>query len=227
MDWKAVADATPFHKAKDVGAFANHLGGTLLIGAREDDGRLAAYVGLSAVDSAAAVEAYSAAVEQRCLPKPLVDFEEYGLDDGRKVLAVNVWPSLELVGVKVRADRAAEGWGGEAHVFPVRVGSHTTFLRPTEIAMYMTPHVRRAAVLLSKVPKDARVEIHVALQDGRAHTFAVILDEVVESENVVKFKDDNGRSQRSVPLDCVVTAFEDVDPTSQRRVWRMYVQYTR
>ena len=33
-----------FHLAKDVAAFANHLGGTLLIGAKEKDGRVDFYV---------------------------------------------------------------------------------------------------------------------------------------------------------------------------------------
>lgn len=35
MDWKVKPAQYPFEKAKDVAAFANHLGGCILIGAHE------------------------------------------------------------------------------------------------------------------------------------------------------------------------------------------------
>jgi hypothetical protein len=47
MDWKVKAALNAFEKAKDVAMFANHLGGTLLIGAAEAQGHLGAYVGMS------------------------------------------------------------------------------------------------------------------------------------------------------------------------------------
>ncbi|HWM87047.1 MAG TPA: hypothetical protein VNO33_14435 [Kofleriaceae bacterium] len=43
-------------------AFANHLGGTLLIGANEVDGLLDAYVGLEEIDAALVRDSYSRAV---------------------------------------------------------------------------------------------------------------------------------------------------------------------
>ena len=47
QDWKAEPAASAFERAKDVAAFANHYGGTLLLGAIENSGRLARYCGLT------------------------------------------------------------------------------------------------------------------------------------------------------------------------------------
>src|SRR4051812_43949768 len=98
MDWKATDTSTPFHKAKDVAAFANHQGGTLLIGAQEVQGLLQSYVGMTAAAAVAVRTAYSQAIEQRCQPPPTVDFEEFPdpADLTKKIVAVNVWPSLLL-----------------------------------------------------------------------------------------------------------------------------------
>src|SRR5689334_13143390 len=76
MDFKVKGASDAFERAKDVAAFANHLGGSLVIGGHED-GHLREYVGLIDGDAAALREAYSEAVADRCTPRPVFDFEQY------------------------------------------------------------------------------------------------------------------------------------------------------
>lgn len=227
MDWKSVDDATAFHKAKDVAAFANHLGGTLLIGACEKDGQLDAYKGMSPAEAGDVREAYSKAIESKCQPHPTVDFEEYPApgDKAKRIVAVNVWPSLLLVGVKIAAHKPAEGYGGMSFVYPVRSGTDTTYLEPSQIAMYMTPHVRRIAVLLSRVPKGAMICIMVPSGHSQGELSAR-LDEVIEEQNIATFLDAEGvKPLRRIPLDRITTVFEDWNYREKATVWRMYVEY--
>jgi hypothetical protein len=193
MDWKAVDVDTPFHKAKDVAAFANHLGGTLLIGACEKDGQLGAYKGMSPAAAADVRNGYSKAIKDKCQPHPAVDFEEYPApsDHAKRIVAINVWPSLLLIGVEIAAHKPTEGYGGTSFVYPVRSGTDTTFLGPGQIAMYMTPHVRRIAVLLSKVPKGTVVR--VKRPEGYwYHEYSARIDDVLEDKNIVTFLDPQG-----------------------------------
>jgi hypothetical protein len=221
MDWKAVDVDTPFHKAKDVAAFANHLGGTLLIGACEKDGQLDAYKGMSPAEAGDIRNAYSKAITDKCQPHPAVDFEEYPApsDQAKRIVAVNVWPSLLLIGVEIAAHKPTEGYGGTSFVYPVRSGTDTTFLGPGQIAMYMTPHVRRIAVLLSKVPKSTVVRIKRP-EGYWYHEYSARIDEVLEDKNVVTFLDPQGlHPMIPVPLDRITTVFEDWDPNTNKTVW--------
>jgi hypothetical protein len=194
MDMKVKPRTFPFERARDLAAFANHLGGTLLIGAHETDQQLRAYVGMSDADAGSVLDGYSKAVASRCHPRPAVDFEQYE-DPGdatKRVVAINVQPSLNLVGVAIHADKVNEGWGDNAYVFPVRSGTDATYLQPEQLAMFMTPQVRRIAVMLSKIPKGTRVQISrpvvtTALPGRGVHTYAAQLDAVLEQENVAAF----------------------------------------
>jgi hypothetical protein len=234
LDLKAKPAGSSYERAKDVGAFANHLGGVLLIGASEVDGRLSAYVGMSPNVAAQARHDYSQAVAQRCHPPPAIDFVEFSdpNDASKSIFAVNVPPSLSLVGVKVQSDKAG-GYGGDSFVFPVRTGTDCVYLQPTQLAMYMTPAVRRVAVLLSKVPRGARIQIKVwvptNMMAGRGqHVYTGVLDEVREEENLVLFNaKDDGRPMRRVPLDCITSVYEDWDPDARQLQWTMIVDYER
>lgn len=218
MDWKVVPAATEFHKAKDVAAFANHLGGTLLLGAAEANGQLAAYVGLSVADAGAVRAAFSKAVANRCNPFPLIDFDEFEDpgDSTRRIVAVHVWPSLLLIGVKVMAHKPTEGWGDSSYVFPVRTGTDADFLQPDQLAMYMTPEVRRIAVLLSRIPKGTMIRVH-RVED--THAWVGRLGEVSEVENIVTFHKENGDKMQNLPLDCIRTVYEKWDSDRQRGDW--------
>jgi hypothetical protein len=216
--------AHSFHMAKDVAAFANHLGGTLLIGAKEEAGRVGEYDPLNEETTNGVQKKFSEAVRDRCSPRPLVDFARLARDGGF-VLAVNVWPYVgQVVGVRVKADKAADAFGDQAYVFPVRVGVDATYLYPEQLPMFMTPEVRRAAILLNSVPKDYAVTVRIGRRvAGEAYEeFSLVVDEVDELANVVSFLPANGSrgaGQRSYPLDKVSTVFKD-----PIRGWRIYIQ---
>ena len=215
--------ARAFHKAKDVAAFANHLGGTLLIGAKETAGRVGEYEPLDEATVATMQKEFSEAVRDRCSPRPLVDFARIPFGAGF-VLAVNVWPYTgQVVGVRVTADKAAEGYGDDAYVFPIRVGVDSSYLLPEQLPMFMLPEVRRAVILLNAIPKDYPVKVCVGRRiAGERHDESeMILDEVDEIENVVSFLPPNGSrgaGQKSYPLDKVNTVFKD-----PIRGWRIYI----
>lgn len=227
MDWKSVDAGPPFHKAKDVAAFANHLGGTLLIGACEKDGQLDAYRGMSPAEAGAVRDAYSKAIKDKCQPHPTVDFEEYPApdDQAKRIVAVNVWPSLLLVGVEIAAHKPTEGYGGTSFVYPVRSGTDATYLEPSQIAMYMTPHVRRIAVLLSRVPKGTAIRI----KEPHGYDYgeySAYLDAVIEEQNIATFLDAEGvKPMRRIPLDRITTVFEDWDSNKKATIWRLYVEH--
>jgi hypothetical protein len=205
MDWKARPAAFAFEKAKDVAAFANHLGGTLLIGASEANGRLHGYAGMPAADATTCRDGYSKAVADRCQPRPAVDFEEYEdpNDPTKRVVAINVQPSLNLVGVKVNGDKSAEGYGGAAYVFPVRSGTDARYLEPGQLAMFMTPQIRRVAVMLARIPVDADVDI---LGNGSPYNTTFV--SVQEEENLIRVRmPDN--MYRILPLDLVRSVYKN------------------
>ena len=112
LDLKQTGKGTSaFHFAKDVAAFANHLGGTLLVGAEEHLGRVKEYHPLSEADVSAVQSTISMAVRDRCSPHPVVEPARIPYD-GRFILAVNVAPELSaLVGVSVTALKSKDGYG--------------------------------------------------------------------------------------------------------------------
>lgn len=225
MDWKVKPATHPFERAKDVAAFANHLGGTLLIGARELNGQLQAYVGMPPTEAGAVRDGYSKAVADRCMPRPAIDFEEYGDpgDPAKRIVAINVQPSLNLVGVEVCADKVREGYGGAAYVFPVRSGTDARYLEPGQLAMFMTPHVRRVAVLLSRIPKGTAVFV----RQPRKHDyfeFRAKLDEVREEDNIVLLSEQSGGPLTNLPLDRITTVFENPDRDRNMNIWHIHVE---
>jgi Putative DNA-binding domain len=212
LDLKVKAELTKsFHLAKDVAAFANHLGGVLILGASETNGRVGAYVPMSETDANATQDAFSKAVAQRCSPRPVIDFGRYPVAPGF-VLTVLVWPFVgQPVGVKVKADSAVGGYGGDAYAFPVRSGSDSLFLLPEQLPMYMIPEQRRIAIALSQVPTGAEIRLHTITANGPGAPFAVNYGSFDLLANVLTFR--LNRSNRaavivSVPLDAVRSAWK-------------------
>ncbi len=224
MDWKAAPSAGAFEMAKDVASFANHLGGTLLIGAAERAGQLAAYVGLDPAMAGRVRDSYSKAVADRCQPRPFLDFEEYEVpgDAMKRVVAINVSPSLLLVGVRVAANKQSEGWGGDVYAYPVRSGTDARYLEPSELAMYMTPSIRRTAVLFSRIPSGAEVRVVEEIRDAVKQTETYRFGAVLEDENLVQLKLANG-DPFHLPLDRVISVFQ----TTPNGYWRILVEFHR
>jgi len=226
MDWKApgAVGGTPFHKAKDVAAFANHLGGVLLVGACEGKGgKLSKYEWMDAKTAQQIADEFSRAIEQKCDPVPNIDPAPLESEDqpGKVALAINVAPSLRLIGVKAQLDSKVEGWDSndKAYVYPMRTGTTTRFLRASELPMYMTPQTRRAAILLSQIPKDARVRIIYKRGTSEPELF---FDGVEEEQNRVRFRKLEGPGFVTLPLDGVAYVYYGETPDGHREGWRIH-----
>lgn len=222
FDLKAKASTKGFHLAKDVAAFANHLGGTLLIGVAETNGVVSALTPLTDADANDAQNAISRAVRDRCSPRPLVDFVRLAVPGGG-VLAVNVWPYVgQLVGVAVHCDKAKDDFGDDAYVFPMRVGSDSTYLLPEQLPMFMLPEVRRAVILLQAIPKGALVyaRCHLSFQ-GSFEEGDYTIEKIDEAQNAIHLRGANQTTRSpSYPLDHVRTVFWQAD----RGVWHVSIR---
>jgi hypothetical protein len=214
LDLKETASPKPgFHHAKDVAAFANHLGGTLLIGAQETDGRIGEYKPLTEQTVTAIQAAFSQAVRDRCSPHPLFDFARFPLDGG-VVLAVNVWPYIgQVVGVAVKNEKRQDGFGEDSYAFPIRVGIDATYLLPEQLPMFMLPEVRRFVILLRAIPRDTVISLVFNRRTGYPHRPAAKVIEVDELGNSVKFLEilEGGGPRpgidKFVPLDKIETVY--------------------
>jgi predicted HTH transcriptional regulator len=124
VDFKVKLEAAErFEPAKDVAAFANGEGGTLLVGAAGSDESVAKYLPMSQAEASTTQRAYEEGVRDRCHPRPIftVDHLDYGTGE---VVAINVWPSVgQPVGVELKQDDLVNKLQG-VFFYPVRVGAH-------------------------------------------------------------------------------------------------------
>jgi hypothetical protein len=174
--------------AKDIAAFANAVGGTIVVGAAEaleggrKTGRIVAFTRL-VNDTAAFISTVSKSVGDRCRPGPLFDFVPLTLDvnDQARILerpdsgngvvsvfAINVWPALHgPIGVRAsERDGSLIGSPLEApYWFPKRTGEGTRFLFPEVLALQMNVHDRRIAILLTEIPEGAEVLVFDAKRE--------------------------------------------------------------
>lgn len=222
LDFKAKLDPswTGFWLARQVAAFANSVGGTLLIGAGED-GRdaLKQYLPLTDADAKKVEQAYGDAVRDRCSPQPF--FQPARIPkDGSFVVAVNVWPFPgQAIGVRGSLDKAVDRSGSDAYVFPLRSGRNTTEILPEQLPMLMLPELRRVATLLSSVSEAERVE--VLSDDPNSAPVSVNLKRVELLANIAVFTmkpSANAMDEIRVPLDRIETAWQD------HGCWRVIVR---
>jgi hypothetical protein len=184
-DWKAPGQTrvTAFHKAKDVSAFSNHRGGALIIGSCEgknSSGKLAKWEGMTQVDANNLASEYSRALEQKCDPRPTID--------------PLVLPCP----------------GDETNFVLVINGNTTDFLTASELPMFMTPEVRRIAIMLARIPPGASVKVPF----HRATPSTFQFGSVDEERNVVNLTSNPGGT--SLPLDGIVSVYQD---SGQRQEW--------
>jgi hypothetical protein len=160
LDFKETSapDKTSEH-AKDMATFANGFGGVILVGSKVSDGVLD-HPGISRPHAARMAEVYEQTAKDMCSPSPVVNAIIVAMPVTANVLlAVNVDPFVDgPVGAKQ----------GEAWLFPVREASHTKFLRPSELPMYMNPRLRRVLLLLERISEKERVQLwHYPRADAR------------------------------------------------------------
>jgi hypothetical protein len=204
-DLKERLSPVEFHRAKDVAAFANHLGGTLLIGAIDDGtGQIASFRPLTTAEADDYEKGIAQAIDNRCRPVPLINYERIHHREGL-LLAVNVWPSIaSVVGVRVRAD-AADGFGNHAYVFPVRLGNATSFLSTESLPMHMIPQLRRMLILLASIDRDEPV-LYCPRNGNNMDVRILKIDELTNSIVLRKF-DAADEAPWSMALDRIVTVF--------------------
>ena len=148
--------------AKDLAAFANVLGGTVLIGAIEGrdaagrrHGRASAFASVASPVDIMRVAADAAA--SICRPAVQVAPEEIRLtpDEARLVtsrdegevtlLALNVSAAIAApIGVRCAGD-------ADAYKFPFRSLERTVWMKPEDLVLHMNSHERRMLLLLSRV----------------------------------------------------------------------------
>ncbi len=218
--------------AKDLAAFANHLGGSGLIGVVELDATVAHYKGLSKAEVTSLKRSVEEAVRDRCSPHPVADIVPIPIPNSdRFVLAVNVPPSLALIGVTVKApsdprcrECAHRETGQSTYAFPVRTTTQTNYLEPEQLPMYMTAEVRRTALLLGRIPADGEVVLHLPFDPpdklGKTVRFARLDEE--RNFFAISEVDDQGKRlhPRHYPLDQVHTVHAgSVDGT-----WIIYLK---
>jgi hypothetical protein len=165
-----------FELAKDMAAFANALGGTVLIGASEHSdslgrktGRIEAFV--PNIDDAGLIKAATTAARDLCQPPFTVEPEVIKLSVNEQasvvkkplaqdatLVALNVHP-LVASPCAVAACDAAGVRIANAYRFPLRFLEGTKWLKPEDLAFHMNSHERRMYLLLSRVPRDQRIQI--------------------------------------------------------------------
>lgn len=146
--------------AKDIAAFANALGGVILIGTSRDHEPLG-YPGISRDFAERLSTAFDDTHARHLSPKPPVVEREIfrAPDSGQFMLAVNVYPFADqIVGARV----SPNVWR-----FPVRVGANTNDLEPAMLPLYTTS-IRRNAILLGNID-SAKDGIRVSARNPSNH----------------------------------------------------------
>lgn len=208
-DFKVKAAGSRFEMAKDVAAFANCYGGTILLGAAEAIGAFGKYVPMDLASASIARREYEQAVRGRCNPAPLVSVDTipYG-GEQEVVVAVNVSPAIATpVGVRVKGD-VADGFGESAYASPMRVTTQTIYLQPGQLSVLMLPKTRLAVVLLSRFRGGDRLTLqYLRAQHGGVYFEDAIFESVDPLLNRVRLK--LGGLDRNMPLDAIESIWED------------------
>jgi len=226
VDYKS--DAEPGHLwelAKDIAAFANHLGGVVVIGAVEQKKQrgVASLAGLMPAKIRRLRTAYENAAKDYCSPSPIVTFEVIPLDDGKEVLAVNVrayatgfvasrFYVVDDAGEKVAAENAWQ--------FFVRIGTHNAPLTLEQATLYMSTSSRRVAILLANVPVAGPLRVVFRKPpDGGKKT--LLVSDVVNFRGVsidrnvalITFgaEDDMYQPEQALPLDDITSVWSAED----------------
>lgn len=160
LDFKTFADKREmWEHAKDIAAFANSLGGVLLIGADDKSDRtVLKYPGVVRQTVAEVKDIYEDAGAM-CSPPQNVDVVPIKGPGNVDLVAVNVDPHVDQLvaspGGHTKTGRLPHVWR-----FPIRRASQTDDIAPEDIAMYMNPQVRRAFLKLSAIPQDGRSRVN-------------------------------------------------------------------
>lgn len=180
LDFKGFHQNDSDEQAKDMAAFANCLGGVILVGVAE---RADAFdrTMLTVQEARVAARSYEDAARDLLAPRPSVDAVILinPADSSRGLVAVNIDPFPGQL-VAARLSRS------DAWRFPVRVASrHTAYLNPEQAMIYSVPQARKAAILLASIPEQARKGVYVQMMERKESTDDVhCSEELYEAELV-------------------------------------------
>jgi hypothetical protein len=146
------------------------------------------------------------AIKERCVPPPLWSHVVIPHASG-SALAINIDPyGGGIVAVRVGADKT-KGWGGDAYVFTMRVGTHTQHLTAGQIPMFMDAKVRRTIMLLSKIKVGEPVWVRSLRAALPMAEISTQFSRLEEDLNRVLLEGEDG--QTVVPLDAIRTVFAE------------------
>lgn len=204
FDIKATYETTKhFEAAKDVAAFANSLGGTLLVGAAENDGGLSKYLPIDATRANEIATFFERAIRDRCRPLPTIEAKQIPYES-EFVVVVNIWPTLAApVGVKIRGDKG-DGFGDPAWVFPFRTATQTAFITPENLPMYMNAKDRKTALLLGRIQQSDSIAYRYQFEQRSPH-FEGKFDSYDVEANTVTIR--RGAFEDTLPIDRILTVY--------------------
>lgn len=206
LEFKAQAVADRYELAKDVVALANAQGGTLLVGAVEQQGLLLKYLPMAAEEAPKVGRAYEEAVRDRVRPAPVFHIRQLPVEGG-VVVAVNVEPFPgQVIGVRLSKEECKRE---DVYHFPYRVGTQTRFLTPEQVPMFVDGKLRRVAILLEQA-KGARVNVRLSVAvNGGAYSPTATISRVDVMTNTLELSYvDQSSTSVMVPLDFVSSVCE-------------------
>lgn len=203
--------------AKDMMAFANALGGTVLVGTSEHSdtlgrktGRIEAFVPMA--NDAVLIKAVTTAARDLCQPPIVVEPEVIKLTTTEQstivsnplshdatLVALNVHPLLASPGGVAVGDSTGNRIPN-AYRFPLRFPEGTKWLKPEELAFHMNSHERRIYLLLAEVPNGLEVRVWdrgIGALGGRRPATLASLD---AERMIVKLEFGNDKIMAHVPL---------------------------
>lgn len=230
LDFKEIVNvadpSSRYGMAKDVAAFANTQGGTLVVGAAHDGDRLAHYTGLMPDQARDIRRGYEETVRDRCRPIPRFECNEI-VKDGISILAVNVPASVgQLVGVELKHPRDLQRAEPGTYVYPARVGSHNRLLQPEELVIYMDAAFRRKVLILQGGVGE-RCLILGRTQIGHWMATATIREVRAESNAVLMTMDmrEGPPHDITIPFDTIEAVWRDAQIRIRVPGWFDSVQW--
>lgn len=211
LEFKAEYGSDSFEIAKDLAAFANAHGGTILIGAAGGD-NIAVFKPLEPAGAKRCMRAVEEAVRDRCRPAPVFSVEQIAIKDGY-LIAINVWPMPGmLAGVRVKNSELACGpqskQPDDVFLFPLRVGTHIKAVLPEQIAMFLDAKIRRVAIGLEAAIGERAVLVTARSKDEKSiYLDTATIKTVSLLDNALELLVDaeRGPALVAIPLDAVAS----------------------
>lgn len=186
--------------AEHIASLANGPGGNIVVGANEKTGGTFVYELMTEQEADANRIRYEHANRDFCSPNPIIEAMVIQKETDF-VAVINVWPAPGgAIGVR-QGPKDKPAW-----LFPLRVGTQTKYLNADQLPMIMLPELRKAAILLSQIPKGALITISNPGGGGNA---VVQMNDVQPERGTFSVAPVGHPNQTSsVPLDAVLYVWE-------------------